>query len=157
MKFAGIENNKIFVDYNSIAHSNSDKHPISLKTLSEVLENIPNEVVYACDYVNKNSNSLRKSIITEHDGNYYLIALKPDTNINGALVDKITSLFKKDDVYNYINESINSGNKYYINEKSNEFLARIAHAASADSSSVAFDYNIANESENVNSLQEKIV
>lgn len=154
LNFAGVENTNIFVDYNSIIHSDSEKHPINLKTFSEVLENIPNETVYACDYVNKTSNSLRKAILTEHDGNVYLISLKPDMNINGAIVDKVSSLFKKDDVYNYINESINNGNNYYANEKSNDFLARIALAMSADSSSVAFTYNIANESENVNSSQE---
>ena len=119
------------MDYNSIVHSDSEKHPISLKTFSEVLENIPNETVYACDYINKTSNSLRKAILTEHNDKVYLISLKPDTTINGAIIDKVSSLFKKDDVYNYINESIKNGNNYYTNEKSNDFLARIALAMSA--------------------------
>ena len=131
LKFAGVENTNIFVDYNSIVHSDSEKHPISLKTFSEVLENIPNETVYACDYINKTSNSLRKAILTEHNDKVYLISLKPDTTINGAIIDKVSSLFKKDDVYNYINESIKNGNNYYTNEKSNDFLARIALAMSA--------------------------
>ncbi len=86
-----------------------------------------------------------------------LVKKQENIYINKAIVDGISTLYNKNDVSSYLENSIAKDNKIYKNEKSNDFLARIGVPTTADSSIIAYNYNIAKNNDNVKySLSDRV-
>ncbi len=92
-----------------------------------IIENLPQELkdsVLALDSISRPELNARIIILnkTNIDGSPYIVAIHQKRNSNNYCINKVSSIYEKNNIQNFINQTILKGGKIYKNEKTNSWL-----------------------------------
>lgn len=118
-----------------------------------IIENIDNELknsVLALD--STTIDGAKVVILNKYDinGNPYIAAIHQKDNKVSVEVNKLSSIYEKNNIQEFINDTLDKGKKVYTNEKTNDWLNFNRVQFPEESNSLVLNENIQQNNKNVN-------